>query len=216
MNVTDRSPAASTFAALRRFSKAAEKLERCEWCGVGLGAEHRHLLEMGTRTIICACDPCALRFQAVVDGKYKLIPRDARIVTEFQMGESEWEDLALPINLAFLYYDTPAGKVTALYPGPAGVTESLLGLGAWDELVRANQVLAGMERDVEALLVNRVGEARDYFIAPIDVCFELVGLIRIHWRGLSGGTEAWREIGRFFERLRVRSRQDGREEGARA
>jgi hypothetical protein len=50
-----------------------------------------------------------------------------------------------------------------------------------------------------------VGTARDYFLAPIDACFELVGLIRLHWRGLSGGTEAWREIEAFFARLRERS-----------
>ena len=41
---------------------------------------------------------------------------------------------------------------------------------------------------------------------PIDECFKLVGLIRIHWRGLSGGTEVWEEIGRFFTSLNERSR----------
>jgi hypothetical protein len=43
-----------------------------------------------------------------------------------------------------------------------------------------------MEADVEALLVNRVDGAREYFLAPIDACFELVGTIRVPWRGLSG------------------------------
>jgi hypothetical protein len=62
-----------------------------------------------------------------------------------------------------------------------------------------------MEPDVEALLVNRAGEARDYFIAPIDRCFELVGLVRTHWRGLSGGTDVWEKIHEFFARLRERS-----------
>ena len=37
-----------------------------------------------------------------------------------------------------------------------------------------------MQHDVEALLVNReMEEAREYFLAPMDICFELVGLIRI-------------------------------------
>ena len=35
-----------------------------------------------------------------------------------------------------------------------------------------------MQPDVEALLVNRVGGRRLYYLAPIDVCFELVGLMR--------------------------------------
>jgi hypothetical protein len=59
-----------------------------------------------------------------------------------------------------------------------------------------------MRPDVETLLVNRVKETREYFVAPIDLCFELVGLIRIHWRGFSGGEEVWREIDRFFSRLK--------------
>jgi len=32
-----------------------------------------------------------------------------------------------------------------------------------------------------------------------------VGLIRTHWRGLSGGTEVWREIGSFFAALKKRA-----------
>jgi len=32
-----------------------------------------------------------------------------------------------------------------------------------------------------------------------------VGLIRIHWRGLSGGTEVWQEIGNFFAGLRAKA-----------
>jgi hypothetical protein len=58
-----------------------------------------------------------------------------------------------------------------------------------------------MSPDVEALLVNRVGTKRDYYLVPIDVCFELVGLIRVHWRGLSGGDLVWDEIEKFFARL---------------
>jgi hypothetical protein len=80
-----------------------------------------------------------------------------------------------------------------------------LPLEAWQELEQANPVLCELAPDVEALLVNRAGNARDYYRAPIDVCFKLVGLIRAHWHGLSGGTEVWREIARFFADLRERS-----------
>jgi hypothetical protein len=39
----------------------------------------------------------------------------------------------------------------------------------------------------------------------MDICFELVGLIRVHWRGLSGGEELWNEIDAFFRRLKKNS-----------
>lgn len=96
--------------------------------------------------------------------------------------------------------------MTAMYPSPAGATESLLPLTAWSTLVADNPVLGQLESDVEALLVNRVGESREYFLAPIDACYELVGLIRMHWRGLSGGEAVWQEISRFFSRLKAQAR----------
>ena len=68
-----------------------------------------------------------------------------------------------------------------------------------------------MEQEVEALLVNRTRGARGHFLVPIDECYKLVGLIRVHWKGLSGGQEVWEEIGRFFEELGERSRAVRRE-----
>jgi hypothetical protein len=62
-----------------------------------------------------------------------------------------------------------------------------------------------MESDVEALLVNRIGTAREYFITPIDMCYELVGLIRMHWRGFTGGEKVWQEIDGFFAALREKT-----------
>ena len=78
-----------------------------------------------------------------------------------------------------------------IYPSPAGPTESLLSLDAWSQLAETNQVLAELEPDVEALLVNRTNGAREYYRVSIDRCYALVGLIRTRWRGLSGGTEVW-------------------------
>ena len=183
------------FATLRRLASSRpspEQIERCELCCAALLPEHRHLLEAATRKIVCACDACALRFQAVLDGRFKLVPRDAHSLPDFRLADGEWESFALPINLAFFFYHSSAKKMTALYPSPAGATESLLPLSSWQQLVADNPVLELIEPDVEALLVNRVEPARDYYIAPIDQCFELVGLIRASWRGFSGGEDVWR------------------------
>ena len=89
----------------------------------------------------------------------------------------------------------------AFYPSPAGATESLLPLSTWEELVAGNPVLSDMQPDVEALLVNPV-KSPEYYIAPIDICYELVGLIRVHWKGFSGGDEVWARLDEFFDRLK--------------
>jgi hypothetical protein len=195
----------TVFATLRRFARPRASIRRCELCSVGLAAEHRHMLEMSVGQIVCACDSCALRFQSVVDGRFKLIPREIHFLPELIFTDVEWESLALPINLAFFFHRSPGNQMKAMYPSPAGATESLLPLKAWDSLVANNLTLAQMEPDVEALLINRVGSKREYYLAPIDVCFELVGLIRVHWRGLAGGEVVWGEIDHFFSRLHVQS-----------
>jgi hypothetical protein len=130
---------------------------------------------------------------------------------DFQMSDAQWESLNIPINMAFFFYSTPKQRVDVMYPSPAGATEAMLAQDAWSEIVSANPVLATLEPDVEALLVNRVGHARvtgaaEYFVVPIDECFKLVGLIRLHWKGLSGGTEVWAELGKFFVELKEKSR----------
>lgn len=164
------------------------------------------MVEMATRKIICACDACTMTFVPVVEGRFKVIPRDARALPDFQISDADWENLALPISLAFFFYDTPSKKMTALYPSPAGATESLLPLTAWEAIVRQNPGLRDLQPDVEALLVNRANESRDYFVAPIDKCFELVGLIRMNWRGFSGGEEVWKAIDKFFAVLKGAAR----------
>jgi hypothetical protein len=118
------------------------------------------------------------------------------------MTDAEWDALRLPIDMAFLFDSTPDGRPVALYPGPAGATESLLSLDAWGQLAASNPALADLEPDIEALLVNRLDGAREYYRVPIDCCFALVGLIRTRWGGLSGGADAWQAIRDFFAQLR--------------
>jgi hypothetical protein len=98
--------------------------------------------------------------------------------------------------------------MVALYPSPAGVVESALDLEFWNTIAKRNSVLARMEPDVEALLVNRVASKPLYFSVPIDQCFKLVGIIRRHWRGLSGGAVVWTEVDRFFGQLEQMSLEE--------
>jgi hypothetical protein len=207
---TASSTSTHPLAALRRMARKAEpQLERCELCGVELPPQHEHLIEPPTRKLTCACGACAILFTGSGSARYRRVPRRIEVLKGFQLSDEQWESLHLPINLAFFFHSSPAGRVIAVYPSPAGATESLLTLEAWADLSAANPVLGELEPDVEALLVNRVGPIRDYIRAPIDECFKLVGIIRVHWRGLSGGTEVWKEISRFSEQLKERSVQPG-------
>jgi hypothetical protein len=171
-----------------------------------LPAEHSHLLEPATRKLVCSCEPCAILFSGREDARFRRVEPRVELLTGFRMTDAQWEDFHLPINLTFFVESTPAGRVLAFYPSPAGAVESLLPLEAWQTLVSQNPALATFEPDVEALLVNRMKTERAYFRTPIDECFKLVGLIRAHWRGLSGGTQVWDEVARFFARLEERSR----------
>jgi hypothetical protein len=206
------SKAFSAFSSLRRFAeeesekaaKAAEAAqEYCDLCGEPIPSEHRHLLEVSTREIMCSCRPCSILFdsEAASEGRYRLVPDRRLFLEDFEMSDVQWESLRVPVDMAFFFYNTPAGKVVAYYPSPMGPTESLLELEAWEELETDNPVLKDMERDVEALLVNRARGASDHFLVPIDECYKLVGLIRTRWRGFSGGREVWDDITRFFEEL---------------
>jgi hypothetical protein len=206
------SPAA--WSTLRRFVRERAPKERCELCSLELAPEHQHLLEPTSRQLLCACDACAILFSGEAEQKYKRVPRRMRFLPEFHLTDANWDSLLIPVGMAFFFQSTSAGQVMAFYPSPAGATESQLSLEAWQEITRDNPILETMEPDVEALLVNRIKGAQEYYLVPIDKCYELVGLIRTHWRGLSGGTVVWEEIGRFYERLKQQAGYTS--EGARA
>jgi hypothetical protein len=186
--------------ALRRFVRA-EPVEACEFCNVAIPAEHRHLVEPATRRILCACLVCAEAVAGRPDQIYRLVPQEGRPLADFRMTDAQWHALGLPIEMAFLFHSTPAGRPIALYPGPVGAAESPIEARAWSALVADNPSLGELEPDIEALLINRLKGRRAYYRVPIDRCFTLVGLIRTHWRGWTGGDEVWDAIDDFFGTL---------------
>jgi len=179
--------------------------EACELCGAPVDPEHRHVLDLRERRLLCACRACSILFdrKAAGGGHYRLVPDRSRLVADFELDDLLWNRLRLPVDLAFFFRTTAEGRTVAFYPSPLGATESLLELGAWAEIESANPVLADLEPDVEALLVNRAGEAREHWLVPVDRCYALVGLIKTRWKGLAGGQEVWEEITEFFGALRA-------------
>ncbi|MEO6056933.1 MAG: DUF5947 family protein [Gemmatimonadales bacterium] len=177
--------------------------ERCDFCSTTIPAAHRHMLDVEERSILCACEACLVRQAA--DPRYRPTGRRLVALDDFYMSDEIWSRFQVPVSLAFFLHSASAGKVIVLYPSPIGATESELDLGAWETLSEANPVLRGLEPDAEALLVWRAGAGPHHFIAPIDDCYRLVGLIKTRWQGISGGQEAEAAIEEFFAELRDRA-----------
>ncbi len=204
--------------ARQGVEKQEAELEHCELCGAAVSPEHWHLLDLTKGELMCACQACKILFDrsAASDGHYRLVPDRRLRLDGFVLDDAQWEALRIPVDMAFFFRSTQHERVVALYPSPAGPTESLLQLEAWEAIERDNPVLESLEADVEALLVNRARGANEHFLVPIDDPYRLVALIRTHWRGLSGGKEVWQEIERFFEVLSEKAKSVGgdREEAA--
>lgn len=203
------SQAKNSLAFLRSFSRPAPTEERCELCSAALTEDHEHLVEPAKRRLVCACTPCAILFGHREAGNYRRPPRQIAHLQNVHFTDLQWESFGLPIALAFLHFSTPAGRLVAVYPSPAGATEAAVPRDSWEELLEANSELRGLEPDVEALLINRVGASRDYFRLGIDHCYRLAGLLRKHWQGFSGGDAVWAALSQFFDNLKRRAGSAG-------
>jgi hypothetical protein len=209
-----------TLSSLRRFLVAPQSQEPvrevCELCATPVPAQHPHLVQVEERRMICACGPCGFLFDnpGAGGGGYRRVPDRYLSDPAFRLTDAQWDALQIPVGMAFFLRNSAQDKVIACYPSPAGATESELGLEAWAAGVGGGRLAAELEPDVEALLVRRDkggGEAGrsggECLLVPIDACYRLVGLVRLHWRGFDGGSDAWREIDGFFDALRANARQ---------
>jgi hypothetical protein len=180
--------------------QAASPDERCDLCTTTVPPDHRHMLNLYERQIVCVCESCwALR-----SGEPDFRPTGTRTLwlEDFQLPEELWAQFRIPIGLAFFMHSSVTDCVVAMYPSPAGATESELHFETWGRLVELNPLLRSIEPDAEGLIVNRMSEPHQFVIAPIDRCYMLVGLIKASWEGISGGAGVERAIEGYFEELR--------------
>ena len=174
--------------------------ERCDLCGTTLPPGHRHMLNLYERQIVCVCESCwALR-----SGESDFAPTGNRTLwlEELELPEELWAQFRIPIGLAFFMHSSVTDCIVAMYPSPAGATESELHFETWSRLVEMNPVLRTLEHDTEGLIVNRISDPPAFAIAPIDRCYMLVGLIKASWEGISGGVAVERAIAAYFDELR--------------
>jgi len=175
--------------------------EACDLCGMGIPENHRHLLHLAERRIVCSCEACwAMR---AGEGDYRPTGSRTLWLPDLDIPDDVWANFQIPIGLAFFMDSTVTSCVVALYPSPAGATESELHFESWNRLRELNPVLYGLEQDIEGLVVNRLSDPPAFAIAPIDKCYALTGTIKMHWEGISGGPGVEVAVEKFFEGLRA-------------
>jgi Family of unknown function (DUF5947) len=177
--------------------------ERCDLCNTSLPDDHRHMLHLVERRIVCTCEACWALHSG--DPEYRPTGKRTAWLDDFTCSPETWAEFQIPIGLAFFMRSTVTDTVVAFYPSPAGATESELTLEAWEALVLANPMLEELEPDAEALVVNRMSEPHQYAIVPIDQCYALVGLIKSRWEGISGGDAIERAVPEFFAAIRAQA-----------
>jgi len=218
-------PAAAGIRAGRDADAARTDAGRCEMCGQVLDDRHGHLVDTEKRSLSCACRACYLLFthEGAAGGRYRAVPERVYYDPARPLTEADWNELQIPVTMAFFFYNSALGRVVAGYPSPGGATECELDLAAWDRLAAAYPLLAALAPDIEAIFVHReAGQGGisppsppgpphasaghyEVFLIPIDECYSLVGELRLRWQGFDGGAEARAALAAFTGSLRRRA-----------
>jgi hypothetical protein len=180
-------------------------------CAAPIAGEHSHVVNLDSRALMCTCRACYLLFpDEAANLHYRAVPERYLSFAEFTLDARAWDELQIPVGLAFLFRNSVQDRTIAFYPSPAGATESELPLQAWQRIVETNPELSVLRPDVEALLVRRTDGAGSSggscYLVPIDACYELVGTLRMLWRGFDGGQQAHQAMDEFFATVHRRSR----------
>jgi len=204
----------------------AAEAERCEMCREVLDSRrgHGHLVDTDKRSLVCACRACYLLFthEGAALGRYRAVPDRVLHDPGRPLTDADWNELQIPVAMAFFFFNSALGRVVAGYPSPGGPTECELDLAAWDRLAATHPLLGALAPDVEAIFVNRADRGNasprgrppqtppekgyEVFLIPIDACYSLVGELRLRWQGFDGGAEVRAALAEFLADLRQRAR----------
>jgi hypothetical protein len=224
--------AARAAARAGREAGPGEGAERCEMCREVLGERHGHVVDLEKRSLSCTCRACYLLFthEGAAGGRYRAVPEHVYHDPGRPLTDADWNELQIPVAMAFFFYNSALDRVVAGYPSPGGATECELDLAAWDRLAAAYPLLGALAPDVEAIFVNRAGPGGndppqtspalggmpspqtppaspkyEVFLIPVDECYSLVGELRMKWQGFDGGAEARAALAAFLDGLRRRA-----------
>jgi hypothetical protein len=199
----------SALSALRPLVLSARRrasAQVCDICAAPLLGDHQHVVDFDAQRLCCACEACAVSFDGYGTRRHRTVPARVRTDPELVLGDEELAALGVPVGLFFLYYCSRTARWAGFFPGPAGPTEAELCQDACAALVCRSQLVQSLAPDVEALLVrHRPHHPSEAFAVPIDACYRLTALLRLHYRGFDGGDEARHVLDEFFGDLRRQS-----------
>lgn len=170
-----------------------------------LAERGRHDLDGADHTLLAP-----LAAQSVV-ARYRTVPSRVLFDPATELSDDDWALVGVPVRTAFLFSPsspTPA-RHFAVYPSPAGPTESEIDAASWTAFAERCPLTRELAPDVEALLVRGAPHVKglQHLLVPIDACYELVARVRTSWKGFDGAGNAQRAIDAFVLDLAQRSRR---------
>jgi hypothetical protein len=130
--------------------------EACELCGRSWPRIIR-IWWIQRRASCSACLACALLFGSQAGSKYKRVPRRDPVSGRLPPHGCRVGKPDDPDQHGVLFQEQPGGARGRAVSQPGGRHRIAIAAGYLERLVAENPVLAEMESDVEALLVNRLG-----------------------------------------------------------
>ena len=184
-------------------------VERCEMCRAELDDRHGHVVDLEKRSLVCTCRACYLLFfsPGAGRGRYRAVPEDIHHDPAHRLAAADWDALQVPVGTAFFFHNSDLDRVVGCYPSPGGATECELDLAEWQRLAEQYPLFGALDPDVQAIFASRADGDFEYFRVPIDLCYALVGQVRLRWRGLDGGDEIRTTLATFLDDLRRRSQE---------
>jgi hypothetical protein len=152
------SPSGNGLRILQRIASERPKPvvgERCDMCAVPIADAHQHVVNVQDRQLMCVCRGCYLLFtDENAELRFRAVPERYLSFPNFELAPGRWDELEIPVGLAFVFRNSLLAKTVAFYPGPAGATESELPLDAWDGVLAVNPALGQLAADTEAQLLR--------------------------------------------------------------
>ena len=121
------------------------------------------------------------------------------------LTDADWNELQIPVAMAFFFVNSALGRVVAGYPSPGGATECELDLRPGTGSPPRTRCSGRWRRTSRRSSSTAPSSGNEVFLIPIDECYSLVGGLRMRWQGFDGGAEARAALAAFLDGLRQRA-----------